>query len=104
MNSVLSLGDRRSPGDSKCSLSGHRVESEEGFDVQAFIAQVPIKRFNIAIVDRLSRTDELHVYTVLVAPGDPDFLYVVMREPGLVAPEIARRIEAIKMAIVVRRA
>src|SRR5580704_2035433 len=45
------------------------AQVEEGFDVQAFIAKAPIKRFNIAIVDRLSRTDELQVYTVLVAPG-----------------------------------
>jgi len=35
------------------------AQVEEGLDVQAFIAKAPVERFDVAIVDRLARADEL---------------------------------------------
>ena len=60
------------------------VQIEEGFDVQAFIAQPAVKRFDIAIVDRLARTNKLQLYTILIAPRvhrpAGEFAAVVRRE------------------------
>src|SRR5215469_17585839 len=40
---------------------------EEGFDVEALIPQSAVKRFDVAVIDRLAR-DELQAHTVLVGP------------------------------------
>ena len=49
-------------------LVTHVGEREEHLHVQALIAQPSVKGFDIAVLDRLARPDEVEVYAVLICP------------------------------------
>jgi hypothetical protein len=58
-------------------------EGEEHLHVQALVAQLAVERFDIAVLDRLARADEVQMNTVLVGP-------VIQRLAGELAPVVDR--------------
>lgn len=50
-------------------LVAHIADREEHFHVQTLVAQSAVERFNVAILDRLPRPNEIQLYTILIGPG-----------------------------------
>jgi hypothetical protein len=49
-------------------LVTHGSQCEEYLDVRAFVAQPPIKRFDLAVLHRLARPDEVGLHAVSIRP------------------------------------